>query len=147
MFENSQSLDMHGVEVALKRQSSSGLEVGGSLSFQNTESEGGGGPVTNSPHRLGQLHLSVPLFKRKLFASMALDYVGRRRTLTGNYAGAHVVSDFTLISKNALKGWEISASLYNAFSQRYGDPASVGNAQETILQDGRNFRLKFTYHF
>jgi outer membrane receptor for ferrienterochelin and colicins len=147
VFENSQSLDMHGVEIALKRQSSSGLEVGGSLSFQNTESEGGGRPVTNSPHQLGQFNLSVPLFKRKLFASTALDYVGRRRTLAGSYAGAYVVPDFSLFSKNALKSWEISASLYNAFSQRYADPASVGNVQETILQDGRNFRLKFTYHF
>ena len=27
-----------------------------------------------------------------------------------------------------------SASLYNAFNQIYGDPASVGNAQDTILQ-------------
>jgi len=147
VFENSRSLDMHGVEIALKRRSSSGLEVGGSLSFQNTESERGGGPVTNSPHQLGQFNLSVPLFKRKLFASTALDYVGRRRTLAGNYAGGYVVPDFTLFSKNALKGWLISASLYNAFSQRYEDPASVGNAQETILQDGRNFRIKFTYHF
>jgi outer membrane receptor for ferrienterochelin and colicins len=147
VFENSQSLDMHGVEIALKRRSSAGLEVGGGLSFQNTESEGGGGPVTNSPHQVGQFNLSVPLFKRKLFASTALDYVGRRRTLAGNYAGAYVVPDFTLFSKNALKGWEISASLYNALSQRYGDPASVGDVQETILQDGRNFRLKFTYHF
>src|SRR4029077_20070008 len=65
VFENSQSLDMHGVELALKRQSSSGLEVGGSLSSQNTVNEGGGAPVTNSPHQLGQFNLSVPLFKRK----------------------------------------------------------------------------------
>jgi len=147
VFENNQKFDMHGVEMSLKRRSSSGLEIGGSLSLQNTENEGGGGPVTNSPHQVGQFNLSVPLFKRKLFAGTALDYVSRRRTLAGNYAGAYVVPDFTLFSKNALKSWEISASLYNAFNQIYGDPASVGNAQDTILQDGRNFRLKFTYHF
>jgi iron complex outermembrane receptor protein len=147
VFENNQSLDMHGVEIAVKRRSTSGLEIGGSLSFQNTENEGGGGPVTNSPHQLGQLNLSLPLFKRKLFMSTSLDYVSRRRTLEGAYADAYVVPDFTLFSKNALNGWEISATLYNAFDQRYQDPASVGNAQETILQNGRNFMLKFTYHF
>jgi hypothetical protein len=41
----------------------------------------------------------------------------------------------------------MSASVYNAFNRIYGDPASVAHLEDIILQNGRNFRLKFTNHF
>jgi outer membrane receptor for ferrienterochelin and colicins len=104
-------------------------------------------PLTNSPQVLGQANLSVPLLHKKLFASMDLQYVSRRRTLAGDFAGAHAVPNFTPHSPNALRRWEFSASIYNAFDKLYGDPASVAHLQDIIYQDGRNYRLKFTYHF
>ena len=85
--------------------------------------------------------------KKKLFASMDARYVGQRKTLAGYYAGAYVVPDFTLFSRNLLKGWEISASLYNLFNKRYGGPGSNDNRQDIIEQDGRSFRLKIGYRF
>jgi hypothetical protein len=48
-------------------------------------------PLTNSPQVLGQANLSVLLLHKKLFASMDLQYVSRRRTLAGDFAGAHAV--------------------------------------------------------
>ena len=77
---------------------------------------------------------------------MALGYVSRRLTATGNYAGAYASPDITLFSQ-VLRNWEVSASLYDAFNQRYGDPGSVGDPEDLIIQDGRTFRLKFVYHF
>ena len=94
---------------------------------------------------LGQANLSVPIFKRKLFASVNLEYVSRRRTLAGGTAGAYLLPNFTLLSQR--KRWEVSASLYNAFNGIYGDPGSVEHRQGVILQDGRNVRVKLTYHF
>lgn len=82
-----------------------------------------------------------------MFASVDLQYVSKRRTEAGDYAGAYVLPNFTLYSKKVLKGWEASASLYNAFNKIYGDPASVAHPEDIIYQNGRNFRLKFTYHF
>ena len=82
--------------------------------------------VTNSPKHLVQASLSVPLIKQKLFASMDLQYVSKRATLAGQYSGAYAVPNFTLFSRNIVKGWEISASLYNAFNQKYADPAGNG---------------------
>jgi outer membrane receptor for ferrienterochelin and colicins len=104
-------------------------------------------PLTNSPHILGQTNLSVPLLHKKLFASTDLQYVSRRRTLAGDITGAYLVPNFTLYSPNALRRWEFSASLYNAFNRIYGDPASVAHEEDIIYQAGRTFRLKCTYHF
>jgi len=78
---------------------------------------------------------------------MDVRYVGRRETLAGNNAGASVVPDFTLFSRNLVKGLQISASLYNLFNQRYGDPGAVDHRQDIIEQDGRSFRVKVSYRF
>ena len=104
-------------------------------------------PVTNSPKHLVQASLSVPLIKQKVFASMDLQYVSKRATLAGQYSGAYAVPNFTLFSRNILARWEISASLYNAFNQKYADPAGNGLAEDTIFQDGRTFRIKVGYRF
>jgi iron complex outermembrane receptor protein len=93
------------------------------------------------------LGLSVPLIKQKLFASMDLQYVSKRATLNGQYSGAYAVPDFTLFSRNVLAKWELSASLYNAFNQRYTDPAGNGLRENVIFQDGRTYRIKIAYRF
>ena len=147
VYLNSGRVDLTGAEFTVKRQSRNGLEAGLSLSLQSAKDLEHPGPLTNSPHVLGQASFSVPLFKKKLFASMDLQYVSERRTLAGDFAGAYALPNFTLFCQKALQRWELSASVYNAFNETYGDPASVGHVQDIIFQDGRNFRLKFTYHF
>jgi iron complex outermembrane receptor protein len=146
VYQNSQGINMRGVEVSLKKESRSGLEAVASLSLQDAHQVGNSTPLTNSPHVLSQNNLTVPLLKRKLFASMNLDYVSRRRTWAGNDVGAYFLPDFTLFSR-ATRHWEVAASLYNAFNKKCGDPGTTGDPEDIIYQDGRSYRLKFTYHF
>jgi outer membrane receptor for ferrienterochelin and colicins len=147
VFTNAQSLDIRGLDFTLSRELPRGLEGSMSYSFQNATKPSTRMPVVNSPQHLVQASMSVPLIKQKVFASMDLQYVSKRATLAGQYAGSYVVPNFTLFSRKLLKGWEASASLYNAFNQKYSDP--VGNAREadTLEQDGRTFRIKIGYQF
>ncbi|HEV2491851.1 MAG TPA: TonB-dependent receptor [Terriglobia bacterium] len=145
-YGNSERINMQGWEVALKKKSSSGFEAAVSFSLQDAKNLDGT-PLTNSPHEVGQASLSVPLFNRRLFASTNLNYVSRRRTLAGNYAGAYVIPNVTLFSPSLLRGWEVSASLYNAFNDIYGDPGAAEHREDVILQDGRGFRFSLTRHF
>ena len=89
----------------------------------------------------------MPLIKQKLFASMDLQYVSKRVTLAGQYSTAYAVPNFTLFSRNILARWQISASLYNAFNQKFADPAGNGLAEDAIFQDGRTYRIKVGYRF
>jgi iron complex outermembrane receptor protein len=146
IYLNSQRINMRGIEMSLKKQTRSGLEAGASLSLQDANEVGSPEMLTNSPSVLGQSNVSVPLFRRRLFASMSLDCVSRRRTTAGNYAAAYAQPNFTLFSR-ATRHWEVAASLYNVFNQRYGDTGSLGDPEDIIFQDGRTFRLKFAYHF
>jgi iron complex outermembrane receptor protein len=147
VYRNSNNINLQGLEVALKKKFPSGLEAGGSFSFQDARDVNNVSPLTNSPHTLAQAYLSVPIFHRKAFASMNAQYVSKRRTLAGNYAGAYVVPNLTLFSQKALKGWELSASIYNVFDQIYGDPGAEEHREDIIDQDGRTFRVKVSYHF
>jgi iron complex outermembrane receptor protein len=58
-----------------------------------------------------------------------------------------VLPNFTLFSQPLKQHFRISASLYNAFNSRYGDPGAQEHLQDVIWQDGRTFRLKVTYSF
>jgi outer membrane receptor for ferrienterochelin and colicins len=146
-FTNAGTLDLRGLDFELKRKLPGGLEGTVSYSLQDASNSSDRMPLTNSPKHLFQASLSVPLIKEKVFASMDLQYVGRRATLTGRYSGAYVVPNITVFSRNLVKGWEFSASLYNLFNHKYDDPAGNGLAENAILQDGLNFRIKAGYRF
>ena len=118
-----------------------------SLSLQDARDLDQPRPIPNSSRVLGLRALSLPLLSGKLFASTDLQYVGQRRTLQGNQAKPYVLPNFTLYSPRTLKGWELSASVYNAFNETVGDPASVAHVQDVLFQNRRNFGLRFTYHF
>ncbi len=146
VYENKQRVDLKGLEFALKRQSNSGVEAGVSVTLEHARDVDTGRALTNSPNFLCQANLSVPLFHKKLFASTNIEYVSKRSTLDGRFAAAHFVPNFTLFSRGVLQGWEVSASVYNAFDRIYVDPGSVEHVENVIPQDGRNFRLMLTYH-
>ena len=146
-FTNAGSLDLRGVDFELARKLPGGLEGAVSYSFQDVTNPRTRMTITNSPKHLAQASLSVPLIKQKVFASMDLQYVSKRATLTGQYAGAYAVPNFTLSNRNVLTRWEISASLYNAFNQKYADPTGRGLAEDAIFQDGRTYRIRVGYRF
>ena len=146
VYENAGQVDLHGVEVSLKKTTHSGLEAAVSLSLQHADQGSQSALLTNSPRVLSQGNLSVPLFRGKFFASADVNYVSHRLTAAGNYAGAYVLPDFTLMSRS-FRRWQVAVSLYNAFNQKYADPASIGDPEDVILQNGRTFGLKITYHF
>jgi iron complex outermembrane receptor protein len=147
VFANAGSLNIRGMDFELGRRLPAGLQGTLSYSFQVTSDSQSGLPVTNSPRHILQASLSVPIIKQKLFASMDLQYVSTRATLTAQNAPAYVVPNVTLFSRNLRKGWDISASLYNIFNNKFGDPAGAGLAEDIIYQNGRNFRVKIGYRF
>jgi outer membrane receptor protein involved in Fe transport len=118
-----------------------------SYTFQDAIKKGSDLPLTNSPKNLLQANLSVPLVKQKLYASVDLQSLGNRATLTGQYSGAYAVTNVTLFTRKIVKGWEASVSIYNIFNEKYADPAGNGLAEDVIFQDGRTARIKIGYAF
>ena len=128
-FANAGSLDLRGLDLELARKLPGGLEGTVSYSFQEatnpstrmTLHEFSETPRPGKPQRAP--HSDKSSSRAWIFSTSATEQPWR-----ANIRERIVVPNFTLFSRNVLRGWEVSASLYNAFNQKYADPAGNGLA-------------------
>ena len=146
-FSNVHNANNKGVETSIDGKLTNGIEGRFAYTLQSTTNDLTGVSLSNSPTHLAKVNFSVPLARRRFFASFQGLYTSERRTLAGPEVSGSFVSNATLLNKSLFKTFDISASVYNMFNVRYSDPGSDGHRQNSILQDGRSFRLKFTYTF
>ncbi len=157
-FANTGSAVARGVEFEVESKLPWGLRGLASYTFADTEDENTGAQLENSPRHLGKLNLSASLWREKVFASLELQATSERRTVAGSETDAYAIVNFTLFSRELLKGLELSASIYNLFDERYSHPVSADFtyngpvsgetlALDTVEQDGRSFRVKLLYRF
>jgi iron complex outermembrane receptor protein len=155
-FENLSGATAKGVELALDGLWSGGLRGRLSYTLQETEDTETDKILTDSPRHLVKLNLTAPLLKDKIFAGIEFLYTSKRTTThltpagtqeSGGDADGFGIVNFTLFSRELLKGLEFSASVYNLLDREYDDPSTPFHRQDVIEQDGRTFRLKLTYRF
>ena len=146
-YLNTDSIDACGAELELEGKWQSGLEGKVSYTYQRAEYADTGSPLTNSPEHLAKLNLTVPLYRKALFAGFEEQFQSSRLTLDGSRTGASWLNNLTLLSREMVPGLTFSGSVYNLFDARYADPGSLNHLQNTIGQDGRSFRLKLDYRF
>ncbi len=147
VFENIDNVEAKGVEFELEGKWESGLKGRISYTFQETKDKKTGEILTNSPRHLARLNLIAPIIKEKLFVGMEEQYTSKKKTLAGDFTDDYFITNLTLFSQNLLKNLEASATVYNLFDKKYGDPGSEEHLQDIIEQDGRSFRFKLTYKF
>ena len=95
---------------------------------------------------MAKAQIAWPLLGKRLIAAADGWYMSARRTLAGAQARSSMVANVTLAPR--IRGpFDLSASIYNLFDERYSDPGSAELLQDLIPQNGRNFRLKLTWRF
>jgi iron complex outermembrane receptor protein len=148
VFRNQGEIRAYGGELELEGRWSNGLLSRLSYTYQRTEDEQTGQVLTDSPQHLAKFNLSFPLLRDLLFGGVEVQYVSERKLRTGKELDGFVLTNLTLFSLNLpVKGFEISATVYNVLGTRYADPASEEHRQPAIEQDGRSFRFKLQYAF
>ncbi len=147
LFQNVGSVESNGLEMEVEGKWGKGWETRISYTYQETENSGTNATLTNSPKHLAKFNAIAPLFADKVFSGVELQYMGRRKTIAGNTVDDFFLVNLTLFSHKLLKGLEASASVYNVFNKKYTDPVGGEHLQDSLSQDGTNFRLKLTYAF
>ncbi len=160
MFMNLNKAEADGVEAELDMKLDNGITGRVSYSFQDAWDSATGQPLVNSPRHLAKLNATFPLMKEKVFLGVEEQFTSGRKTLVaGDDAKSFFITNLTLFSRDLLKDLELSASIYNLFDCRYGDPGGAEHIQDParfadpahpldiIQQDGRTFRVKLTYKF
>ncbi|HEX9023063.1 MAG TPA: TonB-dependent receptor [Geobacteraceae bacterium] len=160
MFRNLDRAEADGVEAELDMKLDNGVTGRVSYTFQDAWNGTTGQTLVNSPRHLAKLNVSLPLLQEKIFLGIEEQFTSGRKTLVpGDAAKSFFITNLTLFSKNILQDLELSASVYNLFDCRYGDPGGAehiqdpgrfvdpGHPLDIIRQDGRTFRVKLTYKF
>jgi len=147
IFRNLDRVKSNGLEFEGAAKWLTGLEARASYNLQRTTDRSTGQPLTNSPLHLAKLGAIVPVINNRLFASLDVGYMSRRRTLSSGSVGGFPVFNVNLLSRNLGRHADLSAGLYNLFDKNYADPGAADHRQDALQQDGRNFRMKLTFHF
>lgn len=146
-FSNQEEVAARGLELELESKLPGGFEGSVAYTLQQTKNQVTRATLSNSPRHLGKSNITAPLVKRRLFAAFQFQYSSQKETLNGSILPASYVSNFTLSSPKLAKGLGVSFGAYNLFNHKYSDPGAEEHVQNAIEQNGRNLRLKFTYHF
>jgi outer membrane cobalamin receptor len=144
-YRNSSSAHAQGVDLRLIAQFDHGLLGRVSYSYIDAHNVGDGNALSNSPHTLIKMGLSVPLVRKLAFASLDGNYVSRRGTLAGSSVPSYLRLDVTLLARQVARKFQISASVYNLANTKFWDPGAQEHLQDRLAQDRRNFRFKLTY--
>jgi outer membrane receptor for ferrienterochelin and colicins len=147
VYQNSGKADATGVSVELDGHWASGLQGRASYGYTKLEDPVTHEIFTNSPQHLGKLNLSVPMVRQRLFASVDAQYTSQRDTLAESTVSGFSVVNATLLAHTLGKHLDVSTSVYNLFDKKYFDPGRPEDPEDTIQQDGRNFRIKLTVRF
>ncbi|WP_224959086.1 TonB-dependent receptor plug domain-containing protein [Geomonas subterranea] len=149
-FANVERVRALGGEFEIEGQWSSGFAARSSYGFVSARDQGTDQSLDYSPRHLVKLNLTAPLYLKKVFAGVEMQGVSRREF---SHNGAQVaspgylVTNATLSSTALFPGVEASFSVYNLLDRRLEDPATTDHVQSLIPQDGRTYRLLFSYRF
>ncbi len=135
-----------GAQAEFERLWRNGSSVRASYSSQRAQ-DGFGARLVNSPRHIAKFDGTVPLIDDALRGGLTLRHVGSRLTRSNAKAAAYTMADLTFSSERQIAGGNFSLSVYNVFDKTYRDPVSDAHLQDTIAQDRRSIRLKYTVRF
>lgn len=146
-FDNIAEVSAIGTDIEAEFISNSGLMLRTSYSYVDTENKTTGMRLSNAPRNMVKLNLSSPVFNRIADAGIEFQFMSDRATPSGGTTEDYGITNLTLSSEKLYERLILSASIYNLFDRQYSDPASDEHVQNSIPQDGRNFRIKASYTF
>ncbi|KQT43944.1 MULTISPECIES: TonB-dependent siderophore receptor [unclassified Methylophilus] len=135
-----------GADIELDHFWKSGMHLKTSYAWQLVE-DGNGQWMVNSPRHLFKSNFSMPLLSNQLYLGVELQSFGKRLSEQRNDIAGYSLVNVSLSSTHLIPHVNVSATVRNLFDRDYAIAASGFNAQETILQDGRNIWLQMVYQW
>ena len=147
IFRNIDKAELKGVELELDGKWDNGIQGRASYTFQDGKNVTTGEWLPNSARHLVKLNLLFPLLREKVFLGLEEQYTSSKRTMADGRARDFFTTNLTIFTRNLLKDFELSGSVYNLFNTGYAVPVGREFIQDSIRQDGRTFRVKATWRF
>jgi outer membrane receptor protein involved in Fe transport len=146
-FNNVGAVNAQGTELEADYVGTSGWRLRTSWASQRAKNDQAAAQISNSPTTLAKLNLSVPLPAVKSRLGLEWQHVGKRLTLANNSLPSHSVANATFQFTPPGSRLSLSASLYNLLNQTYADPGGPELQQDSLTQDGRQWRLELVWQY
>lgn len=144
VFENQGPITAYGAELEGERRFRNGIRARVSYVWQHAAYDAGQ-TLSNSPQHQAKLNVSLPLRDDRWRIGFETQYMGGRYTKDGK-VGDYALGNLT-ISGDFTRNFGVSAGVYNLWDSKYADPGGADLRQDSIIQDGINFRLKLSLRF
>ncbi len=96
------------------------------------------------PEEMVKANVSVPLHGKHTRLGLEVRHDSRRLTRLREYVDHFTVVNLTVVDSSLMDGLEVRGSVTNLFDTDVPHPATWGEYQQVIWQDGRAYRLYFT---
>jgi outer membrane receptor for ferrienterochelin and colicins len=147
IFRNLSAAHAKGFEAELTGDWKESIEGRISYTFQQATDKVTGQWLTNSPRHMGKANVSLPVWKKNLFAGLEIQGLSQRKAKNEEFVSAFCLANLTLSTRRIKDRISFSVSAFNLFDRKYEDPAPTQYRQETIPQDGRVVTGRVTLFF
>jgi len=145
-FENVGAVTSDGMEIQIESRLANGLTSYFGLTGLHAR-DANGQPISNSPRFMAVGGVSIPLRSNKVYLTPEVQYIGRRKTLSGGDVHSWAVANLTIEARNISKDLDMAFSIYNLFDEEVFAPGGTEHVQDQLPQDRRTFRFQLTRRF
>lgn len=146
-YFNTQGGEANGIELEAEHHWPNNMRLRASYAYQDSRNNKGHWS-TNSPHHLGKVNFTAPLFTDKLFGGVEVQVVSDRKTHNKDIVDGYAITNVTLSTNRLLRNLDIAFTVRNLFDTHYVHVAPNYNLPLSVIaQDERNFWLQLTYDF
>ena len=147
VFRNLEKVKAQGVEIEGRLDLPGGVRARIGYNWSDTENRETGARLSNSPEHMVGINLLAPVVTPRLTAGVEVQYIGDRRTVSGEQLGGFTVANATLRARRLPGDFEVLFSVYNLYDKAYVHAVSKDIEGGTVAQDGRTFRVKAMKRF
>lgn len=147
VYANTGNARARGLEVEATLQWSSTVRLRGSWSRQSTRDLDSGSVLSDSPRSVSKLMATVAGPWPGSTLGLNLLRIGERLSLAGERLDPYLRLNAQFNLAPPGERWFVGFGLYNLAGARYADPGGPEHLEDTLVQDGRQFRAQFGWSF
>jgi outer membrane receptor for ferrienterochelin and colicins len=146
-FGNVAGATSQGGEIELDATPAVGWRGRLSYTYAEARDSTSGLRLTDSPENVAKFSLTAPVWHQAGSSTLEVLGMSSRTTVQSNTLGAYAVVNLSFLSRPIANGFRISVGVYNLFDKQYSDPVGTDFLEDSVRQDGRQFRIKITEKF
>ncbi|MDP3720673.1 MAG: TonB-dependent receptor [Acidobacteriota bacterium] len=145
-YVNEGQVRARGLELEAQMRIRGGVRAVTSYALQRVTDQQTGTALTNSPRHMLKARVIMDGPTNRPIIAAEVVHLSSRTTLAGQTLGSATVANVT-VTQPIGRDFELVGMFRNLFNEQFEDPVSGAHRQDSILQNGRTFRIGLGWKF